>query len=131
MGWNLSSWWAGGAQSRTQALGFHLAAAHDDDGFYERLEAAKAQLESTDGEARKAIRKILAQEFRRRIDRVILVTTEPLACGSKSAEVSPLLKSTLLWMACGTSMSSIRTARSWPFDRASIGLLEPIKNQAA
>jgi Resolvase, N terminal domain/Recombinase len=49
-----------------------IAAAHDDDGFYQRLKEAKGQLVSADDEARYEIRKRLAQEFRRRIDRVTL-----------------------------------------------------------
>jgi hypothetical protein len=49
-----------------------VIAAHDDEGFYQRLGEAKAQLGSANDEARYEIRKRLAQEFRRRVEHMVL-----------------------------------------------------------
>jgi hypothetical protein len=57
-----------------------VIAAHDDSTFHERVRAARQQLETAEGEALKAIRMRLAQEFRRRIERTTL--TPPLTPSS-------------------------------------------------
>ena len=46
--------------------------AHNDEGFYKRLVEAKAQLAFATDEVRYEIRKKLAQEFRRKVDRMVL-----------------------------------------------------------
>jgi hypothetical protein len=48
-----------------------VIAAHDDSAFHERVRAARQQLEAAEGETLKAIRMRLAQEFRRRIERIV------------------------------------------------------------
>jgi hypothetical protein len=109
-----------------------VIAAHDDDRFDERVREAKEQLASAQGEARYAIRLRLAQELRRRIDRIVLYDDRTIRV--RIREHQGLAMVDVRFTADGIQAidvidrdGSVLTS----YDRAGMVLLEPIETQAA
>jgi hypothetical protein len=109
-----------------------VIAAHDDEGFHQRLTEAKVQLASADDKDRYAIRLRLAQELRRRVERITLYDDRTITMHLK--ERGGLAAVDVRFAADGVQSidvidrdGSILTS----FDRAGLTLLEPVGTQAA
>jgi hypothetical protein len=108
-----------------------IAAAHDDDGFYQRLKEAKAQLKSADDEARYAIRLRLAQELRRRVECITLYDDRTITMRIK--ERGGLAAVDIRFATDGVRNIDVIGQDGMvltSFDQASMALLEPIEQAA-
>jgi predicted nucleic acid-binding Zn-ribbon protein len=105
-----------------------IIAAYDDDGFHERVREAREQLSSAQGEVRYAIRLRLAQELRRRIERIVLHPDGTMTVRLK--EHQGLARVDVSLAADGVDMIDVIDEDDTVltrFNRTSLVLLEPIR----
>jgi hypothetical protein len=110
-----------------------VLAAHDDAGFHERVRQAREQLATATGEDLKAVRMRLAQEIRRRIERIVCRYDGTAAVRLREHQVLSKVDVHLCQERGVIAIDILNTEGTLltRFDGAGLALLEPIQVQAA